>query len=93
MNYKTVDQIVVELGLEPEPRLTWGAGNAAAATWRRRYGCDPRREMRPKTDPFASVPAEHMKCVYPDFFHAVIIEIILELNPETARQEDFFGHD
>ena len=87
---KTVDQMVSEMGYDPTPALNWAAGQMIAARWRRQYGSEPEKQMRDKTNPNPSVGAQHMKCVYPDFFEDTMREIIRDLDPDTAPQMDMF---
>ena len=88
----TVDEKIRQMGYEPTPALCWAAGQMIAARWRRIHGTEPEKQLRAKTSRTPSVPAPHMKCVYPARFYPVMEEIIRDLDPEHAPQFDMFGH-
>ena len=89
-NMRTVDEVVRSMGYEPTPALNWAAGQIIAARWRKATGTEPERELRSKTNPSPSVQAPHMKCIYPEGFHAAMRQVIMDLDPMLSPQDDLF---
>lgn len=78
----TVDEATTYLAIEADNRLHWSLGQLAASEWSR-LGNAPVRELRPKTDSNATVPAGHFKACYPFGF---LIPFVLS-HLEVARRQ------
>ena len=71
MNY-TVIEIMLELGVEPEKKVSWMLGNAVREKWKEKTGSSPEYALRPKT----SGNGSHCFAVYPGWFRRDMKRIV-----------------
>lgn len=85
----TIIDVLRDLKIEPDKKLTWALGQSVGQEWRRRTGIRPPVELQPKTNPGAHA-APHMICTYPDSFRKVIEDMIGRFQTRRQAQGDLF---
>lgn len=82
----TVPQLLKELRVEADHRLSTSIGARAAAAYEKQFGRLPTKDLRPKT----SGGGTHCHAIYPPGFRDQLVAIIRAHETEDARQGDLF---
>jgi hypothetical protein len=82
----TIIQVCRDIGVEPNPELTWAVGAAVRNRYIEKTGESPLKQLRPKTDGQGS----HCFAIYPNDWHSDIADIIRAHGAEAAKQIDMF---
>lgn len=78
----TVDQVVVDMGLEPHRDLTWSVGRQMRDRFEELTGKPPMSERRPKT----SGSGSHTKTVYPPWMRSEIEGLVRAATNKEAAE-------
>lgn len=81
-NHITVIDVLRELRIEPNPKLTWSIGQQVMRRFAKRYGRQPVKDLRKKT----YTEGVHCFALYPPEFKPEIVAAIRAHRTESARQ-------
>jgi hypothetical protein len=84
----TVLDVMRDLGVEPEPRISWAIGNRARDEYQALYDSLPPKALRPKT---AGRGGSHCFAVYPAEMRPTLERIVREFKTARAAQGNLFG--
>ncbi len=82
----TVIEVAKSMGLELPNELAWQVGTSVASAYRKIYGQQPMKDLRPKTGGGGS----HCFAIYPPTFVPVIQDAISRAGAEREKQESLF---
>lgn len=86
MSKVTVPDVIRQMGLSVEPKVSWSVGSRIAAEWREQYGSDPDIALRPKTNGGGS----HHFAVYPRSWVKRIEKVVREQEHMSVGQLNMF---
>lgn len=82
----TVVDVIRDMGIEPEPNLTWAVGAAVRDLYEDKNGRLPEKRLRTKTDGHGS----HCFAVYPESMRPEIEKIVGLFETNNKRQGTLF---
>jgi len=82
----TVMDVFRDLGLEPEPAVSWAVGGAVRRLYEAETGGLPPKELRQKTNGHGS----HCFAAYPESWRSRIEGVIKQHQTQAARQGALF---